>query len=239
MSHLHQEMYLKAICNDKECEGVIYLTSRTPVVDCFRCGQQHQTSSLQTLHELPDTDGLQQVLRYSMICGSLPKRGPDMVKVLGLSNYYCKLLSPFLTTYGMDRATGQPKLLRDMGKGDIFDCSSLSARAFRIDPKHIDIPGFGRDVTGSMDYLSETLELIKQSNGGEERLLPIYADGDGHCLVHAISRALVGRELFWHPLRSCLKRLFENNLDKFKVMVINFMWVYYKLKHLKLEEDHN
>ena len=25
--------------------------------------------------------------------------------------------------------------------------------------------------------------------------------GDGHCLVHAVSRCLVGRELFWHALR--------------------------------------
>lgn len=32
--------------------------------------------------------------------------------------------------------------------------------------------------------------------------MPIHADGDGHCLVHAISRCLVGRELFWHALRT-------------------------------------
>ncbi|KAG8192124.1 hypothetical protein JTE90_027771 [Oedothorax gibbosus] len=223
MSRLSPEVYLKAVCSDKQCQAVIYLTSLTPFVDCFRCGQQQDRRCLQNVQVLSDHEGMEEFLKYSLINSAVPKRGHDMVKVLGFSNYYCKLLSPFLTTYGMERSTGQPKLLTDMGRGDIFDCSSLSSRAFLIDPKHISIPGFGRDVTGSMDYLSETLERIKKSNGDQERLLPIYADGDGHCLVHAISRALVGRELFWHPLRSCLKRLFMHNLDNFKDLFQNFI----------------
>ena len=49
--------------------------------------------------------------------------------------------------------------------------------------------------------------MLREFYGGEDRLLPIHVDGDGHCLVHAISRALTGRELFWHPLR---KNLFEH-----------------------------
>ena len=47
-----------------------------------------------------------------------------------------------------------------------------------------------------MRYLKATLDAIKQANNNEETLLPIHADGDGHCLVHAVSRALVGRSYF-------------------------------------------
>lgn len=34
----------------------------------------------------------------------LPKKGSDTVKVNGLSNYHCKILSPLFTSYGMDKA---------------------------------------------------------------------------------------------------------------------------------------
>lgn len=53
-----------------------------------------------------------------------------------------------------------------------------------------------------------------------ETLVPIHSDGDGHCLVHAVSRAIVGRELFWHPLRTNLKQHFGQNLDKYRVCSI-------------------
>ena len=43
---------------------------------------------------------------------------------------------------------------------------------------------------------------MSEANGGQQCLVPVHADGDGHCLVHAISRCLVGRELFWHALRT-------------------------------------
>ncbi|GFQ96498.1 hypothetical protein TNCT_500001 [Trichonephila clavata] len=215
----------KVVCNDRRCQNTIYVSSLETEVECFQCGQKHDRRALKDVQELSSfelTNGLDLYIRRLLV-NSLPKRGTEMVKVLGLSNYYCKLLSPFLTRYGMDKDTGQARLLKDMNRGDIFDCSSFGDRAFLIDPEHVQIPGFGRDVTGSMDYLSETLKLIISSNGGEERLLPIHADGDGHCLVHAISRALVGRELFWHPLRCSLKRHFECNLDKFKELFKDFI----------------
>ncbi|GFW12571.1 hypothetical protein TNCV_818231 [Trichonephila clavipes] len=216
---------LKVLCNDRRCQNTIYVSSLETEVECFQCGQKHDRRALVNVQELSSielTNGLDLYIRRLLV-NSLPKRGTEMVKVLGLSNYYCKLLSPFLTRYGMDKDTGQARLLKDMNRGDIFDCSSFGDRAFLIEPEHVQIPGFGRDVTGSMDYLSETLKLIISSNGGEERLLPIHADGDGHCLVHAISRALVGRELFWHPLRCSLKRHFECNLDKFKELFKDFI----------------
>lgn len=50
-------------------------------------------------------------------------------------------------------------------------------------------------------------------------LVPLHADGDGHCLVHAVSRALVGRELFWHPLRSALKQHLIKHIDEYTVSI--------------------
>lgn len=58
---------------------------------------------------------------------------------------------------------------------------------------------------------------VQINNENEERLVPVHADGDGHCLVHAVSRALVGWELFWHPLRVNLKQHFIDNLSKYKM----------------------
>ena len=48
-------------------------------------------------------------------------------------------------------------------------------------------------------------------------LIPLHVDGDGHCLVHAVSRAIVGRELFWHALRTGLKLHLKENLPQYKV----------------------
>lgn len=123
----------------------------------------------------------------------------------------------------MDKNTGKAKLLKEINNMETFDCSILGSRAFLIDKQHIEIPGYGRDASGSMAYLSDTLEMIRSCNSGQERLIPIHADGDGHCLVHAISRALVGRELFWHPLRCNLKAHFQNNLEKYKVSSFFFL----------------
>lgn len=79
------------------------------------------------------------ILKNILLGTIKPKRGPETVKVLGLSNYQCKMISPLLTRYGMDKQ-GQAKLLRDMSKRDMFDCSVLGDRTFLIQPDMI-----GRD----------------------------------------------------------------------------------------------
>ena len=147
----------------------------------------------------------------------------NLPQVHGLSNYKCKLLSPLLSVYGMDKTTGRAKLLTEMGQRQIFDCGVLCDRAFRIDPEHISIAGYGRDRSGSATYLKDTLNMVMETNNREERLIPIHADGDGHCLVHAISRALVGRELFYHPLRLNLMCHFRDNLERYKELFKNFV----------------
>ena len=153
---------------------------------------------------------LHQILRNLLVRGAgHPKKGSENVKAMGLSNYECKLLAPLLTKYGMDKQTGKAKLLSEMtiSKKPTFDCSALGSRAFVISPEHLEVNGYGRDRTGSAYYLKNTLKAIntvtKRFNNTEanEYLVPIHADGDGHCLVHAVSRALIGRELFWHALR--------------------------------------
>jgi deubiquitinating protein VCIP135 len=136
------------------------------------------------------------------------KKTPELVKVKGISNYQCKLLSPFLTTHGKDK-NDQPRPLKELGMGDTFDCSKLGSRAFAIESSLLGTTGYGKDRSGSVKYLSDTLDILKESNGGVECLVPVHADGDGHCLVHAVSRCLVGRELFWHALRTNMQVSYE------------------------------
>ena len=120
--------------------------------------------------------------------------------------FYCCIV------IGMDRKSGEARLLSELtaSRRPTFDCSSLATRTFLIGHEHLCVSGYGRDSTGSAEYLRDTLKTINSVTNYDgaiaqekaEFLVPIHADGDGHCLVHAVSRALVGRELFWHALRS-------------------------------------
>ncbi|XP_054710048.1 deubiquitinating protein VCPIP1-like [Uloborus diversus] len=212
----------QGFCCDNYCNSVITYNTNDPFVVCAKCGRKQESSSLKSMEQTASPKELLTNIIVQRIQLNRP-RGSEMLKVLGLSNFYCKMLSPLLTRYGMDKGTGKAKLLTEMNQGEIFDCSLFGDRAFLIEPEHVSISGYGRDDTGSMIYLAETLKLIKAANGNEERLVPIYTDGDGHCLVHAISRALVGRELFWHPLRCCLKKHFQANLMKYKELFKDFV----------------
>jgi deubiquitinating protein VCIP135 len=53
----------------------------------------------------------------------------------------------------MDNHTGKAVPLPDLGKPKIFNCSVLCDKAFRIEPEHINVEGFGRDLSGSHEYL--------------------------------------------------------------------------------------
>jgi len=149
------------------------------------------------------------------------KKTPELVKVKGISNYQCKLLSPLLTMYGMDKSD-QAKPLKELGMGDTFDCSKLASRAFAIEESQLGTVGYGRDRSGSARYLSDMLNQLKLTNENRECLVPVHADGDGHCLVHAISRCLVGRELFWHAMRTNLHDHLSTNQAKYKEMFKDF-----------------
>uniref|UniRef100_A0A3B4BF77 Deubiquitinating protein VCPIP1 n=1 Tax=Periophthalmus magnuspinnatus TaxID=409849 RepID=A0A3B4BF77_9GOBI len=217
---------LSGTCPDPRCEARLFFPAHGSVsIECTECGQRHEQKSLLRVEEVTDPDVvLHNLLRNALLgVSSAPKKGTELVKVMGLSNYHCKLLSPVLTRYGMDKQSGKAKLLRDMNQGEMFDCSLLGDRAFLIEPEHVSTVGYGKDRSGSLIYLHDTLEEVKRANGGRECLIPVHVDGDGHCLVHAVSRALVGRELFWHALRENLKHNFKQNLDRYKALFQDFI----------------
>lgn len=213
------------ICPDPECHTKLYFPSyASSSVECTGCGQHHAKDSLLNVEDIQDPDvALRSLLRSVLLGQTSSKTTPDLVKVKGYSNYHCKLLSPLLTHYGMDKRTGEGKLLSEMGQGEVFDCAVLGDRAFQIESEHTETAGYGRDKTGSEMYLKNTLEAIKLANDNEERLVPVHVDGDGHCLVHAISRALVGREIFWHALRANLKNHLKTELHKYKGLFRDFI----------------
>ena len=72
-----------------------------------------------------------------------------------------------------------------------FHETSIPTWAFSIDPADLSILGFGRDVS-AQGYLQVLISQITAFNGGVDIVAPIHVDGDGSCLVHAISRALCG-----------------------------------------------
>ena len=219
-----QYKVLSGICPDEKCRAKLYFPVFDKSVECTSCGQRHEKASLQNVTEVTDTNiALHNLLRNVLLGNVKPQKGAESIKVLGLSNYVCKLLSPILTRYGMDKQTGKALLLTEMGQPEIFDCGVLGDRAFLIDPEHLSVVGYGRDRSGSLQYLSDTLEIIKEANDNHDVLVPVHADGDGHCLVHAVSRALVGRELFWHPLRVNLLNHFRQELDQYKQLFKDFI----------------
>ncbi|TNN32920.1 Deubiquitinating protein VCIP135 [Liparis tanakae] len=217
---------LSGSCPDPRCQARLFFPAHgSASIECTECGQRHEQRQLLGVEEVTDPDVVLHNLLRNALLGvtGAPKKGTELVKVMGLSNYHCKLLSPVLTRYGMDKQTGKAKLLREMNQGEMFDCSLLGDRAFLIEPDHVSTVGYGRDRSGSLAYLHDTLEEVKKANGGGECLVPVHVDGDGHCLVHAVSRALVGRELFWHALRENLKQNFKQNLDCYKALFQDFI----------------
>ncbi|XP_068423851.1 deubiquitinating protein VCPIP1 [Clinocottus analis] len=219
---------LSGSCPDPRCQARLFFPAphgSSASIECTECGQRHEQRSLVRVEEVTDPDVVLHNLLRNALLGvtGAPKKGTELVKVMGLSNYHCKLLSPVLTRYGMDKQTGKAKLLREMNQGEMFDCSLLGDRAFTIEPDRVSAAGYGRDRSGSLTYLHDTLEEVRKANGGGECLIPVHVDGDGHCLVHAVSRALVGRELFWHALRENLKQNFKQNLDRYKALFQDFI----------------
>ena len=219
----HKVQYSSATCLDPECRTKLFFPSHEASVECPSCGQRHTVGDLPDRQEVSNKDSSFSVelaqLRQSYKTG---KKTPELVKVKGISNYQCKLLSPLLTVYGMDKSDNA-KTLKELGFGEIFDCAKLASRAFAIEESHFSVVGYGRDRSGSEKYLLDTLREIKKANSNVECLVPVHADGDGHCLVHAISRCLVGRELFWHALRTNLHTHLQSNHDRYKEMFKDFI----------------
>ena len=74
----------------------------------------------------------------------------------GISNYQCKLLSPLLTTHGKDK-NDKPRPLKELGMGDVFDCSKLASRAFAIESSFLNTKGYGEVLLLIIVYTINTL----------------------------------------------------------------------------------
>ena len=205
------------------CGNLIYYLSPAPdkQVQCMKCKQLHDEDKILNPKPVSTSSLLGFIQNLQKLKAEQIKKKTDNIRVKGLSNYSCKLISPLLTKYGLDKNTQEVKLLSTMGQGSAFDCSHLSNRAFTIEFENLSIPEYGRDE--SCEYLKDTLKEISRVNENEERLVPIFVDGDGHCLLHAVSRALIGRELFWHPLLTNLKDHFTKRQTGYKALLGDFI----------------
>ncbi|BET02542.1 valosin containing protein (p97) p47 complex interacting protein 1 [Nesidiocoris tenuis] len=213
----------KGTCLDECCRQVLLFPGEDPFVTCYVCGQTHATESFPDRAPFdPALDPYNCIIHTPASKLNIPQRAPDLVEVMGFSHYQHKLVSPLLTTFGMDKHTGKARSLKQITGRMHLDCSVFGDRSFSIPPRHLGIPGFGKD-NASFEYLQDTLKVLLPYNNNVENLVPLHVDGDGHCLVHAISRAVVGRELFWHPLRVGLKQHLAVNLEKYKSLLGSFI----------------
>ena len=214
--------YCSATCLDQQCMKKLFFPQHEASVVCPDCGQRHSVADLTDRKVLSGDEQ-----RFGVEVSELRKKytsvkkTAEQVRVNGVSNFQCKLLSPLLSTYGMGK-DDQPYRLRDRNMGEVFDCSKLAHRSFSVEEHHLQVLGYGLDHSGSQLYLQDTLAQLQEANGSQRNLVPLHADGDGHCLVHAISRCLVGRELFWHALRSNLHTHLSTHLGRYRELFRDF-----------------
>lgn len=143
-----------------------------------------------------------------------------MQKFGGWDGFSCKLLGPVMTYYGKGK-DGRPFKLSERGLDPpFFDASKTSARAFRIAEADLEVVGYGQDRTGATEYLADTLAAIAACNDHPDQgLAVLHVEGDGHCLVHALSRCIFGREFLWHALRVNLQHHLRQNADRYRAQV--------------------
>ncbi|CBY11973.1 unnamed protein product [Oikopleura dioica] len=214
MGGLDNEIGVYGRCG--ECNQIVHAELTAALVYCSGCGTTSNLNSLKNARESP-------------VCAKLLQHTLEMSKSLelvafrGVHNFEAKLLSPFLSRYGMDR-DGSPKLLQEMNLGEKFDCGLLANRHFRIKDKQKSVSGSGKDKTVYQSgYLDDTLAIVAEANRLPEALIAAHADPDGHCLVHAISRAISGTQLFWHPLRMSIKDHLQSNLLQYRRLMVNYV----------------
>ncbi|KAJ8017568.1 hypothetical protein HOLleu_44929 [Holothuria leucospilota] len=103
-SSAEQHIMLCGTCPDDHCQTKLYFPSYDASIECPNCGQRHLRNSLKNIEEVKNAEvAIHNMLRTLLVGNVTPKKTADSVKVLGLSNYHCKLLSPLLTRYGMDK----------------------------------------------------------------------------------------------------------------------------------------
>lgn len=110
----------------------------------------------------------------------------------------------------VDPSTGAEVLSFRSFPGCAFSLGHDAARAKEL----VSASGYGKDESGAAEYLED---VIKQC----ANVVTLHVDGDGHCLLHSISRALVGKEYLWHALRAALYRYMRANRDLIKRTLVD------------------
>ena len=89
---------LSGYCPDLGCQTKLVFPSYESSIECTNCGERHEQKALREMQEVTDPNVvLHNMLRNILLNETTAKRGTEAVKVLGLSNYHCKLLAPILT----------------------------------------------------------------------------------------------------------------------------------------------
>ena len=92
------EQYSSGVCPESECNTKLLFPSYEKSVECTSCGRRHNTDQLVEKKTISNPKELLHVLR-TLLSQARKDKGDQIVK--GISDYQCKLLSPYLTSHGM------------------------------------------------------------------------------------------------------------------------------------------
>lgn len=92
------EQYSSGVCPDPECNTKLLFPSYEKSVECTACGRRHNAEQLAEKKRISNPKELLHVLR-TLLSQARKDKGDQTVK--GISDYQCKLLSPYLTSHGM------------------------------------------------------------------------------------------------------------------------------------------
>jgi len=92
------DQYSSGVCPEEECHTKLLFPSYEKSVECTCCGRRHNTDQLVEKKKISNPKELLNVLR-TLLSQARKDKGDQMVK--GISDYQCKILSPYLTSHGM------------------------------------------------------------------------------------------------------------------------------------------
>ena len=92
------EQYSSGVCPEAECNTKLLFPSYEKSVECTSCGRRHNTDQLVEKKTITNPKELLNVFR-TLLSQARKDKGDQVVK--GISDYQCKLLSPYLTSHGM------------------------------------------------------------------------------------------------------------------------------------------
>ena len=98
MNFISELSYSSGVCPEQECNTKLLFPSYEKSVECTCCGRRHNTEQLVEKKAITSPKELLNVIR-TLFSQAHRDKGDQIVK--GISDYQCKLLSPFLTTHGM------------------------------------------------------------------------------------------------------------------------------------------